>query len=521
MMLVKRFRYIPAIVLMVLAFISCDDDFNSIGGELIGGQIDDLPRYEAGVVSYNKKLPPVQTNNLPVHLLGVYNEPVYGQQVANVLTQISLSTINPNFGEEPTLDSVVLTLPYYSTQLEADDEGNAVYRLDSVYGNAPFRLSIEQSNYFLNDFDPDENFENRQRYYSDQGELFENNIIGDPIYVNESFKPSAREVVVRELNPESGEIDTVSLSPRMRLHLPVEFFEENIINKQGSTELSNNNNFRNFIRGLYIKAEPVNGDGSMMLLDFRPDADAGIILYYTNPGEDADDEDVQRSYELTFGTNTVNTFTQEFPAQIEEEIQASGDAPGAENLYLKGGEGSMAVIELFEDEAEIDQIRENNWLINEANLTFYVNQDIVPGGEEEPSRIFLFNLETNELLLDYRIDPTGEATNPNLAVITHAPPLQRDEDGNGTFYKFRITEHIRRILDGDQPNEKLGLVVTQNISVISNSALRSPLVIGEDEIVRVPSSTVITPRGTVLHGNLSPDAAKRLKFNIFYTETSN
>src|SRR5690606_16880229 len=216
MILFNRLRYFSAAAILVLAFTSCDDDFNSIGGELVGGQIDALPRYEAGVVAYNKRIEAVQTNNLPVHLLGVYKEPVFGLQTASVLTQLALSPAAPNFGSEPIIDSVVLTLPYYSTRLENTEAGDPVYRLDSVYGGSPFKLSVSRSGFFLNDFDPDANFETRQRYYSDQQEVIENNLVGSPIYVNESFMPSNREVSYRERN-EVGEYDTVSVSPRMRV----------------------------------------------------------------------------------------------------------------------------------------------------------------------------------------------------------------------------------------------------------------------------------------------------------------
>lgn len=528
MIFLRKYRFLPAVVLLVLAFTSCDDDFNTIGGELIGGELPGLPKYEAGVVAYNKRYNPVQTNNLPSHLLGVYNEPVYGQQVANVLTELSLSGSNPNFGNEPRLDSVVLTLPYFSSREEADEEGNAVYSLDSVYGDSPFKLTVSRSGFFLNDFDPEENFANRQRYYSDQGELFENHLVGDPLYVNESFKPSPAEVVYFQVqeDSETNEIDTVRVAPRLRVNLPVPYFQENILDKQGDPELFNNNNFQNFFRGLYFKAEPVNGEGSMLLLNFDSgNTDAGITLYYTSfPGDAEDDEGVQRTYELSFQPNgIVNTFSQDFPASIEQNIAASNDFPGAENLYLKGGEGSMAVIELFEDEEEIQAIRDNNWLINEANLTFYVNQGMIPGGESEPSRIYLYNLDNNEILIDYQADPTAAAENSAIAVTTHLPALERDEDGNGIFYKLRITEHVRQILGENISNVKLGLVVTQNVKLTNFAALKEPINLDQEgeQITRVPTASVITPEGTVLHGNLSSNAEKRLKFNIFYTETNN
>ena len=418
-----------------------------------------------------------------------------------------------------------MTLPYFSTETEKNDLGNPVYRLDSIYGNAAFKLKISRSNFFLNDFDPEANFENRQRYYSDQGAFFKSSLVGDPIYVNETFKPSAGEVVYLEEN-SSGEMDTIRAKPRLRVNLPIPFFQENIIDKAGSIELSNNNNFRNFIRGLYFQAEAVNNNGTMALIDFT-NPEAGITLYYTNLIVDTSDSDGdgdstdlvedQSTYKLNFGANTVNTFLQEFPAQISAEIGSVDPEIGAENLYLKGGEGSMVIIDLFEDEAELEELRANNWLINEANLTFYVNRDKIQGGETEPERIYLYNLDTNEPLIDYSFDQTFDQANPLNSVTSHSGRLERDEDKNGIRYKLRITEHVNRILSKDSTNVRLGLVVTQNINLINNSALRTPL----DGVNRQPSASVITPEGTVLYSNLATDASKRLKFNIFFTEIDN
>jgi hypothetical protein len=514
MILLKRFRLIPAALLMVLAFVSCDDDFNTIGGELVGGQLDALPKYEAGVVAYSEKLDAVQTNNLPLHLLGVYNEPVYGNQTASVLTQLSLPGNNPSFGNEPRLDSVVLTLPYFNTKLEDDEQGNAVYKLDSVYGNSPIKLSVARSGFFLNDFDPEANFENRQRYFSDQGDTFENLLIGDPLYENESFVPSNAEVSYRETN-QTGVLDTVNKGPRLRVHLPLEFFQENILDKEGSSELFNNNSFRNFMRGLYFKAEQVNEDGTMMLLNFR-DSEAGIVLYYTNTIVSEDEEDTleENSFKLSFGPNLVNTFSQNLPPQVQAGIDASNEETGGDRLYLKGGEGSMAVIDLFEEE-ELEDLRSRDWIINEANLIFYVDQDIVRGGNAEPENIYLYDLTTFQPLNDFY---TGRDQSGNLIINPlHAPALERDEDENGVFYKIRITGHVREILEGNTENVKLGLVVTQHSRLLSPVALRNPI----EPISRVPNGSVLAPKGTVLHGNLSSNEEKRLKFNIYYTDISN
>jgi len=516
MIFLKRARLAPLALLLVLVSTSCDSDFNTIGGTLIGGEFNNVPLYNAGVKAYSNKIGPVQTNGLSANLLGVYNEPVYGQQVANVLTQLSLSSFNPQFGDQPVVDSVVLTLPYYSTVVETGTDGNPVYKLDSIYGNSPYKLTVSRSNFLLNDFDPEANFVTAQKYYSNQGPLFESNIVGSPLYSNDSFLPSKAEAVYGQFN-ETNELDTIRATPRLRANLPIQFFQDNIINKQDSPELSNNNNFKNFIRGLYFKAEPVNSDGNMLLLNFA-NAEAGITIYYSRQVE-VDSEIVRQpsSYKINFGPNTVNAFSQEFPAGITSEIAEGNAQTGAKNLFLKGGEGSMTVINLFEDETELAELRGNKWLINEANLTFFVDQNRVQGGDLEPERIYLYNLKTNEQLFDYLIDPTLNAENPLTSLTTHSGRLVRDESGEGVSYKIRITEHVKNVLNKDSTNVRLGLVVTQNINLVRNSALKTPV----DGIDRVPRASVIAPEGTVLHGNLSPEVAKRLQFNIYYTETNN
>ncbi|HSM63186.1 MAG TPA: DUF4270 family protein, partial [Gillisia sp.] len=204
------------------------------------------------------------------------------------------------------------------------------------------------------------------------------------------------------------------------------------------------------------------------------------------------------------------------PETIISEIAETNTQTGAKNLFLEGGEGVMSVINLFEDEAELAELRANNWLINEANLTFFVDQERVQGGSSEPERIYLYNLNTNEQLFDYLIDPSLNEASPLNSVISHSSRLKRDENGDGVSYKIRITEHVKNVLNKDSTNVRLGLVVTQNINLIRNSALKSTV----DGIDRVPRTSVIAPKGTVLHGNLSPNVEKRLQFNIYYTETN-
>jgi hypothetical protein len=515
-----RMMYKTATLLVVVfAFVACDDEYSTVGGEIIENP-SNLELEEVEVTAYSKKINSVQTNNLGNHLLGVYNHPIYGQSTASILSQLSLPTNNPTFGVAPELDSVVLTIPYFSRERDLDEDGNIQYVLDSVYGNTPIKISLQESNYFLNDLDPEADFQDRQKYYSDQQELFEQNLIGEVIYENENFIPSPRAIVSYEENAE-GEQDTISSGPALRIKLPVDYFQQKIIDQEGSSVLSNNNNFKNYLRGMFIKAEATSDDGTMILFNLQT-ADAGIELFYTTEVETAtDDGDTEtlrdsRNYKLNFGSTIVNTFLGEYPGDVLQAIEESDDESGAEKLFLNGGEGSLAVIELFENEEQIAAFRENDWLINEANLTFYVDQDLA-SEISEPTRLYLYNLDDNRIIADYSFAlnfvQDGNENNPATSLSSFSTPLVIDEDENGVRYNLNVTQHVTSIIEGEADNVRLGLAITQNINITNNSAVRNT-----QDVAFYPVMGIITPKGTVLHGNLSDNEEKRLKLRIYYTE---
>ena len=507
------------LLVVVFTFVACDDEYSTVGGEIIENS-SNLELEEVEVTAYSKKINSVQTNNLGNYLLGVYNHPIYGQTTASMLSQLSLPTNNPTFGVEPELDSVVLTIPYFSTEGDLDEDGNIEYVLDSVYGNTPIKISVQESNYYLNDLDPAADFQDRQRYYSDQQDLFEQNLIGDVIYENDNFIPSPRAIVSYEENAE-GVQDTITSGPALRVKLPVDYFQQKIIEKEGSSMLSNNNNFKNYLRGMFIKAEPLEEDGTMILFNIQ-DSNAGIELFYTNEVETTTDDGnteiirKPRNYKLNLGSTIVNTFEGEYPGDVLQAIEESNEDTGAQKLFLDGGEGSVTVVELFENEEQIAAFRENNWLINEANLTFYVDQDFA-SEINEPTRLYLYDLDNNRIIADYNFAlnfvQDGNENNPATSLSSFSTPLERDENENGIRYKLNVTRHVTNIIEDEAENVRLGLAVTQNINISNNSAVRNT-----EDIEFFPAMGVITPEGTVLHGNLSNDEEKRLKLRIYYTE---
>ncbi len=120
----KALKIFGSLVTLSLLLIACDRDFASIESDIEGSQNFNTESVLYPIIAYNKKLNPVQTNNLPSNLLGIYKDNIYGSTTTGVVSQITPTSFNPSFGIDPMVQSVILTVPYYSTNEGTDDEGN-------------------------------------------------------------------------------------------------------------------------------------------------------------------------------------------------------------------------------------------------------------------------------------------------------------------------------------------------------------------------------------------------------------
>ena len=539
----KRNIVLKNIILTIFifgGFIACDKDFASLDSDVINPDnainfSTDVEEYP--IITYNHEIGPVRTNGLSSYLLGYSFDPVFGASTSNFVSQISPSVFDPTFGDNIVLDSVILTVPYFSRLIETDSIGNGTYEIDSIFGNTPIKLSIFENNYFLKDFDPNSEFSDKQKYFSNRS-TSETNFIspseleGELFYENDQFLPRKEEIILTVIDTTTNEpLISNRLAPAIRVNLydPDEndtFWQNLIFDKEVEPELSNLNNFLNYFRGIYFKVEAADINGTLMMLNFSS-ADANITLYYTSDVETETDTDTEATQEagtyiLNFIGNQVNFFDNNFfPIPTGDEIN------GDEKLFLKGGEGFMAIINLFngDDEGNSPEFEEfkNNYnengtvkrLINEAYLEFYVDQTTVQS--QEPDRLYIFDLNNNITLIDYVFD---QSVNETTTKLDHLVPLQRvddDPDGQGIKYKIRITQHLNNLAFKDSTNVKLGLVVTTNVASINNFELQDQTGI----LKSLVSGEILSPRSTVLHGNNTPNQDKKVTFKIYYTEPDN
>lgn len=548
-------------VLVVGLFLACEDEINQTGAGIVGAvSFETAVSSDLSVVSYTMNYPEgVQTNGVPVGVLGIYDDPVYGRTTASFLSQGNLSRVDPDFGDNAVLDSVVFTMPYFSSVIDFDDEGNEIYELDSIFGTiAPLNLSLYQSGFFLNELNPDSGFEDPAVFLSNDisstsGAIDEDVLKsirlevaldenGDQIESEleklTNFAPSPEDIVltvaVEDVDGTINMLQSERLAPSLRVKLSTEYWQQFIINQEGTLNLLNANSFNDYFRGLFLDIEGVSDNAFYMLFNL---AETNITLYYSFDGIDDSGDDSG-----TAGANTGNIsinlsgvslvdYQNDFNPEIEFELANADEINGEDNLYLKGGDGSIAIIDLFgprtdlgdgeEIQEELEILRSCGLIINEANLTFFVDQeDAALGlGELEPERIFMYDVDNNNTLLDGNIDTSIGANGEVNTRTNHLGRLVRTEEGDlsspGVSYRIRLTQHINNIVNNDSTNVRLGLSVSQNVTLGNTSLVAGTG--GQDNGIRVPVASVISPEGTILHGNLSTNEDKRLRLRIFYT----
>lgn len=439
--------------------------------------------------------------------------------------QTGQNPLNPDTDGDGILDGE-------DTESKNPDGNATVYELDSLMGNsaAKFKLKVNELNYYLRAYDPESNFEKYQKYYSNNE--IASNFSGTVLFDDEIEINSKELVFWKEDDPETPDEDESEaikerLTPRIRVSLDKDFFQKKIIDNEGSQDLANNDNFKLFIKGLVIKAYDFS-DPLLMILNFN-EAEVRLVYGYQKydkkdtPDDTSDDvvEESEEQYKLKMEGYKINSFKNDpYPASIYTEVYDTINNP--KSVYLKGGEGVMAEIELFKNNDGIDvleEIRAKQWLVNEANLSMYIDKEMLSlnGGIIEPSRLYLYDIENKAPVLDYFIDnSTGPKESENKVI--HGGLIELDEDDKGLMYKIRISEHIKNIIRKDSTNVRLGLVVSSDISSSMNTEVEK-----SDLMTFIPSSSVINPLGTVLIGP-SPSAenySKRMRLNLYYTEVNN
>ncbi len=413
------------------------------------------------------------------------------------------------------------------------DSENRVYAIDSIYGNrnSEFDLQVYELTYYLNNLDPKDNFESAQIYYSNR-DYFDEGFVGDKLFSGQ-IKLDFEEVRLnfKEDDPDTEDIDETTLvetrlSPRIRIPLNKNFFQENLIELEGTNSLLDDATYQKRMRGLIIRGDNFS-ENLYMLLDIQ---NAVIKINYVfddyNTKGTLDDlsddliEKRERDLELTLGNIRINSLKNSvFDSAIQNRIESSLNNEPSDKLFIQSSR-LHGKIRLFSGENPefneiLNNIREEKILVNQANLIFHVDSEMQTE-EITAQRIYLYNFKNGLPISDYISDFSTSNFGTNSNKSTFGGILELGENGKPFRYKFNVTNHITNIIKNDSLNYDLGLTVSGNIE--------NPLPIkaktGDQDLdINFPLSATLNPLGTVLIGS-HPDSTstgKKVKLELIYS----
>jgi len=544
----KRRSLLTIIVCTVALFTqSCDEDFNEIGSGIFGNDGFNFEKYTVqNLNSSTIATGDVSTKNLPINNLGVYQDPVFGNTIAHFVTQVEMknATDFTSIGLNPTIDSVYIYIPYNSTISNTDSDGNSTYTLNNVYGSGSFTLNVFENGYFLRNFDPNNNL-NTQEYFSSDKPLFDNNKIGlngggrinnsSNTNQNTNFKASNQEIKLFKYDKEGAIVTDSNNSPIVKerkkpgiwLDLDKNYFQNRFFANGQNSNFINNSIFKEFFKGLYFNVESNANQNLFTQLNI---AGGEFVIIYKQDKSASDSTKERKELKLKIGysinqsdasTSTTVNLIENFNT---EEFKNALTSDSKNPLWIRGNNGAIATISLFGNNSnsnevpeELQQLRDNKWLINQAVLTVFVDKSTLINPETlQPNRLFLYDAKNNIALTDYNIDTS---TNPTKGIYNGLIDVSSTD--NTIKYRFRITNHINNLIRKDSTNVLLGLAVTSDINLTDFNNLKTPKNSYNTNITKIPTGSTTSPVGTVLYGPEHSDLNTRMKLDIYYTKENN
>lgn len=562
-------------IALVLAVVSCDKKFNEVGQSILPTDLYQSKSVSYPVTISHASIDVVQTNNASVLQLGEREDKLFGNTSAAIVSQLNLTSYSPTFGtltsvqenesnfnELETVSNAWLEIPFFTSQTDSDGDGlidefdvddndvnsdsdgdgvsdiiersngtnpmipdtdgdgilddvdetnnlttplPKLYAIDSLFGDrdATFNVSVSKLNYFLRQLDPEKNFEQSQAYYSD----FQINSYKEETLFNQAIQLDFDEVAIVT--------DTIKIAPRMRIALDPDFFQQTLINKEGSSELSSIENWQDYFRSIAIETSNFSTP-LLMLLDVTNMLVRVEYDYQTKETNDVGAEViVTKNNQFLLNAAAAikfNTLIQSTPPDaILNDIVSTSQQ---EHIALSGGLGSVAILNLFEDNEVLEALKGQPWLLNEANLTLYVNQQETDFYNSSlPQRLYLSNADNAAPIIDFTQDASATST---LSRLVYGGYLVEEEEKQ--YYKIRITDHLRNIISNDSTNVPLQLSLS---NVFSSQTAVQLANVKDPEGDKIPVGTVVSPKSAVFVGpNPSdPDLADlKLELELFYTE---
>lgn len=533
---IKKSAYFAALAIFIVGVISCEKDFTDINSGVVSNTKFSTKDTVIDVIVTNAGVESVRTDGLSLlpppffgfqgqYLLGTYINDNYENIEASIVSQVTIDPSlkkvtfsNPNnLRVETTIDTVFLRLPYYAT-LESNTS-RPVFSLDSIIGNTslPFTLNIFELNTFLNTLNPSDPSKVNNFFSDTEYDVNPNSITATE---NLDFTPTPNDtlVIIKRRNSLGvvHDTDTIKYATTANPDLPLpmaiiplkkSFAEQTFLNNYETPNFESQSAFNDYFRGILIEAKEKNhasGErgGALISFNLRNAASVAakplIEVYYSNTFFDSNNEIdtiIKQNHSFQLGGISNNKY------KMNNRVY-----PNNNQVIVQGAAGSEAEVKILQSASELNLLKSKNWLINNASLTFYINQD--SDTTNVPFRLFLYKNGEDQL--------GSKITSQVKDIITEGEftfggGLEYDTSNKKDRYTFRITDYISDFLSGAETyNPPLRLKVF-NISDV-------PITNTDTLFTRYNWNPKAV---TILNGDRTTNGTRRAQLKISYTEKEN
>ncbi|UVD80943.1 DUF4270 domain-containing protein [Myroides albus] len=528
---------------------ACDSDFTETGADIIGGGEYQVESYIVeDIKAYNQPYGPTDASRLPEVSIGSYDDGIFGVKSKSIALNFATPSILNEIDNTIQVDSAYIYLPYYNTEVEKVENDVTSYKLKSRYGNGIFKLEVFQHDYLMTNDDP---LGGGRKYFSNQSKLFENtpNGLSSVLNENTTVLVDNRGIVLYKKDKDGNDqvddngkrIVKEVLPAGMWINLDKAHFQSKL------ADIASADEFQNKFRGLYLKASSMgSGEGTILLVN---PAQGYLRVAYTQEEKKKNEDGTETTNRirrevklplLTYANPSVANLAvsknilvnlEENDTKVEDVYESAPNKElGDDKLFVTGGgEGSIAVIELFKenDFAELKALREQNVLINDAFLTVYTDEASM-AGQINPERLYLYNFDSTSNIPDFIADAATSKPIYGGAFEKGGEDSKKAKNS----YTFRIKDHIQNLIKSKTlVSPKLAISASNSFtSTIGQINYKDLYTGGEDgdskvientpkNITQMPSITITTPIGTVINGTTGAAGVKKMKLEIFYTKT--
>lgn len=395
-------------------------------------------------------------------VLGAFSENQFGMQKASYLTQLRLSTYDPDFGKNAVVDSVVLVMKptYEKDSLTTTTDENYIYvgadgNVDAkkvvntypvskygktkINGKTTFNIKVYEVTDFLKGAS--------DSVKSNQTFAYDPSFLG-----SKEFKGDVSSIAITKDSDGSSLLPKDISTPSIRIKLDKDFFQNKIISKQDKPELQDASNFVRHIKGLRIAVDETDG----YLFQFDPNTMELIMYYKYDKVDGSTTTRPQTTYSFDLGSSNTHIGQYQYDRTNSAWSNSTIGNPskGDEKLFLQGMGGPSIGIKIpLETVEELKKLyQDKKSAIISAKIRIYTDKDSWDNSYAKPTDTDFSFLQKSKksnptpnhgISLNYTQDLIGLSTIPGFRMYNSF-----DLDKNPAHYDFIVTKSIKDIIEG-------------------------------------------------------------------------